>query len=109
MNLLPIFITGLTIGGLTCMAVQGGILASLIAARVEKEGEEKQQQKESLWPKVFFLLVKLVAYTLLGFVLGAVGQTLKFTETTQVIMQFVAGAYMLAVALYLFNVHPIFR
>lgn len=109
MNLVPIFITGLTIGGLTCMAVQGGILASLIAAREEKEVQEKQNKKESLWPVAAFLGAKLVAYTLLGLILGAVGQALAFTETTQIIMQFVAGAYMIAVALYLFNVHPIFR
>lgn len=109
MNLIPIFITGLTVGGLTCMAVQGGILASLIAAREEKEVQEGRKQKQSLWPVVFFLAAKLVAYTLLGFVLGAIGQAVAFTESTQIIMQFVAGVYMLAVALYLFNVHPIFR
>ncbi len=109
MNLIPIFITGLTIGGLTCMAVQGGILASLIAAREGKEVLEKEKKKQSLWPIVFFLGAKLIVYTLLGLVLGAVGQALSFTETTQTIMQFVAGAYMIAVALYLFNIHPIFR
>jgi uncharacterized protein len=109
MNLIPIFITGLTIGGLTCMAVQGGILASLIAAREEKEVQEKQKRKQSLWPVAFFLGAKLIAYTLLGLVLGVVGQALAFTETTQTIMQFVAGIYMIAVALYLFNIHPIFR
>lgn len=109
MNLIPIFITGLTIGGLTCMAVQGGILASLIAAREEKEVQDNQKRKQSLWPIAFFLGAKLVAYTLLGLVLGAVGQALAFTETTQTIMQFVAGAYMIAVALYLFDIHPVFR
>ena len=109
MNLLPIFITGLTIGGLTCMAVQGGILASLITSREEKEVQDKQKKKSSLWPIAFFLGAKFIAYTLLGLLLGAVGQALAFTETTQIIMQFVAGAYMIAVALYLFNIQPIFR
>ena len=99
MNLLPIFITGLTIGGLTCMAVQGGILASLITSREEKEVQDKQKKKSSLWPIAFFLGAKFIAYTLLGLLLGAVGQALAFTETTQIIMQFVAGAYMIAVAL----------
>ncbi len=109
MNLIPIFITGLTIGGLTCMAVQGGILASLITAREEKEVQDNQKKKSSLWPVAFFLGAKLIAYSLLGLVLGAVGQALAFTETTQIVMQFIAGTYMIAVALYLFNIHPIFR
>ena len=41
MNLWVIFLTGLTIGGLTCLAVQGGLLASVIAAR---EGEEVEKE-----------------------------------------------------------------
>ena len=36
MDLWLIFLTGLTVGGLTCLAVQGGLLASVIAGR-EKE------------------------------------------------------------------------
>ncbi len=38
MNLWVIFMTGLTVGGLTCLAVQGGLLSSIITAR--KEGRE---------------------------------------------------------------------
>lgn len=41
MNLFPVFLTGLTVGGLTCLAVQGGLLASVIAA---KEGEEVKRE-----------------------------------------------------------------
>jgi len=31
MNLFAIFLTGLTTGGLSCLAMQGGLLASVIA------------------------------------------------------------------------------
>lgn len=31
MNLFVIFLTGLTTGGLSCLAMQGGLLASVIA------------------------------------------------------------------------------
>lgn len=109
MNLLPIFVTGLTVGGVTCMAVQGGILASLITSREEEEIQSKIKRQNSLWPVVAFLTAKLVAYTSLGFLLGLVGQTLALTDTTRVIMQFGAGAYMITVALHLLNAHPIFR
>lgn len=109
MNLIPIFVTGLTVGGVTCMAVQGGILASIITSREEEEIQNKVNQKNSLWPVAAFLIAKLIAYTLLGLSLGLLGQTLALTDTVRTSMQFVAGGYMIAVALNLLNVHPIFR
>jgi sulfite exporter TauE/SafE len=109
MNLIPIFVTGLTVGGITCMAVQGGILASIITSREEEEIQHKIKRKNSLWPVAAFLGAKLIAYTILGLLLGLVGQTLALTDTTRTIMQFVAGGYMIAVALHLLNVHTVFR
>ncbi len=109
MNLIPIFVTGLTVGGVTCMAVQGGILASIITSREEEEIQSKVKNKNSLWPIAAFLAAKLIAYTILGVLLGLLGQTLALTDNVRIIMQFAAGAYMIAVALNLLNVHPIFR
>src|SRR5690242_3908156 len=36
-NLLIAFITGLTTGGLSCLAVQGGLLASSLGNQIEKD------------------------------------------------------------------------
>ena len=36
-GLLLAFITGLTTGGLSCLAVQGGLLASSLANQIEKD------------------------------------------------------------------------
>lgn len=109
MNLGVIFLTGLTVGGLTCLAVQGGLLASAITAREEEEIEKGINRKSTVFPTLAFLCTKLVAYTILGFILGAFGGALGISPTVQIIMQLVAGVYMLAVALNLLNVHPIFR
>jgi sulfite exporter TauE/SafE len=109
MNLIPIFITGLTVGGITCLAVQGGILASIITSREEEEVQNKVKRKNSLWPVAAFLGAKLIAYTMLGVLLGFIGQALTLTDTARTVMQFVAGGYMIAVALNLLNVHPVFR
>lgn len=94
------FITGLTTGGLTCLAVQGGLLASAV------------DQKERISTKVLvgtFLLTKLFAYTLLGVGLGSLGSVLTLSSTTQGWMQIAAGLYMLATAARLLDLHPIFR
>lgn len=109
MNLWLIFLTGLTVGGLTCLAVQGGLLASIIAAREEEDLSLGKLRKHTIFATVAFLTAKLIVYTLLGFLLGAFGGSLDISPKVQVIMQFIAGIYMIAIALDLLKVHPIFR
>ncbi len=109
MNLWVIFITGLTVGGLTCLAVQGGLLASVIAAKEEEEVEKKINRKSTIFPTLAFLLAKLTAYSILGFVLGAFGGAIGISQQVQITMQLIAGVYMVAVGLNLLEIHPIFR
>ncbi|MEK7518044.1 MAG: sulfite exporter TauE/SafE family protein [Patescibacteria group bacterium] len=109
MNLWVVFVTGLTVGGLTCLAVQGGLLASVIAAKEGEEIDKGINRRNTIFPTLSFLLAKLVAYVILGFILGAFGDAIGISQETQIAMQFVAGLYMVAVALNLLNVHPIFR
>src|SRR3989338_7289389 len=109
MDFWVIFLTGLTVGGLTCLALQGGLLASIIAAREEEYFEEKSFKKHNLKPVLAFLTTKLLAYIILGFILGSFGGALAISDNARVIMQLLAGAYMIAIALNLLNVHPIFR
>lgn len=97
MNLIPIFLTGFSVGGLTCLAVQGGLLATQISG------------KRSFVPTAAFLLAKLAAYTLLGILLGLFGSVINISSSAQAIMQLLAGLYMLAVALNLLELHPVFR
>lgn len=109
MNLWAIFITGLTVGGLTCLAVQGGLLASIITAREEEDLDEGETGRHSLFPISAFLATKLIAYSALGFLLGLFGQAIAISDSIRVTMQLLAGAYMLVVAGNLLNLHPVFR
>lgn len=109
MNLWVIFITGLTVGGLTCLAVQGGLLASVITAREEEEIEKGVNTKNPFLPTLAFVISKLIAYTILGALLGAFGSAISINETVQTTMQFAAGIYMVLIALDLLQVHPIFK
>jgi uncharacterized protein len=107
------FITGLTTGGLSCMAVQGGLLASSLASQLERDVQNRPVTKLNgphlVAPISIFLLAKLAAYTVLGFLLGALGSTLALTPMMRAILQFAIGVFMIGNALRLFNVHPIFR
>lgn len=109
MDLWLVFLTGLTVGGLTCLAVQGGLLASTIAAREEEDFKSGSYKKHNLFPVLAFLSAKFIAYTILGFILGAFGSALNISDNARVVMQLLAGVYMIVVALDLLNVHPIFR
>lgn len=109
-NLMIAFVTGLTAGGLSCLAVQGGLLASSVAHRVEQDIENQDNQKKRVaQPILLFLAAKLVAYTLLGLLLGLIGSVLQLTPLMRAILQFAIGIFMVGNALRMFNVHPIFR
>lgn len=104
------FITGLTTGGLSCMAVQGGLLASSLANQLELDISKSHSVKPSIaFPIILFLLAKLLAYTLLGFLLGALGSMLQLTALMRALLQFAIGIFMVGNALRMLNVHPIFR
>lgn len=112
------FITGLTTGGLSCLAVQGGLLASSLAHQIEQDyagqiGHKKSKQPaprtNSALPISLFLVSKLVAYTLLGALLGWVGSYLTFSPMTRALLMIAIGIFMVGNALRMFNVHPIFR
>src|SRR5260221_13057445 len=83
-NLWTIFLTGLLTGGLSCLAVQGGLLASTIAQREEEKLKNKTKQSGNASPIFVFLIAKLVAYTILGFLLGWFGSFFQLSITTQV-------------------------
>ena len=89
-DILIAFITGLTTGGLSCLAVQGGLLASSLSTQIEKTVAQKPfnrtRKKRSstleahpklALPILVFLLAKILAYSILGFLLGLAGQVFQ--------------------------------
>jgi len=110
MNLFTIFLTGLTTGGLSCLAMQGGLLTSVIANKKERELESQEARLSQDWlPVGIFLVSKLIAHTLLGFLLGFLGSQLELSLTVRLLFQGLAALFMLATAANLLDLHPIFR
>src|SRR5579872_225001 len=107
-SLIAIFLTGLLTGGLTCMAVQGGLLAATLA-QSEEERLEKKAKGGNVFPILAFLGSKLVAYTLLGMLLGWLGSFFQLSLQLKVIMQMAVALFMIGTAMNILNVHPIFR
>lgn len=122
-QILLAFITGLTTGGLSCLAVQGGLLASSLALQIEQDVAKmphKPARKgaasartargvQAALPIGLFLLAKLVVYTLLGALLGLLGSFLSFDPITRALLMIGIAIFMLGNALRMLNVHPFFR
>ncbi|MGH2732156.1 MAG: hypothetical protein ACRDJG_04295 [Actinomycetota bacterium] len=85
-NLLLVFLTGITAGGLSCLAVQGGLLVTAVAQRedsdldelglryISGELDEPRLPRHDAKPVLWFLGTKIATYTLLGAGLGAPGE-----------------------------------
>ncbi len=117
-QLMVAFITGLTTGGLSCLAVQGGLLASSLAHQIEQDYAGQVSSKNpnktavrtnSAFPIFIFLIAKIAAYTLLGALLGFAGSYLALSPITRAVLMIAIGVFMIGNALRMFNVHPIFR
>jgi sulfite exporter TauE/SafE len=127
MNLFTVFLTGLTSGSISCLTVQGGLLASAIA---NQKGEElgknlqvtsrnirgeavtiKAQSFDQLdWlPVTMFLIGKLISHTLFGFFLGFIGSKLELSLPVRLFFQGFAAFFMFATAMNLLEAHPLFR
>lgn len=109
MSLWLIFLTGLTTGGLTCLAVQGGLLAGLIAEREKETLEKKLKNYELILITAAFLISKLITYAILGFLLGLLGSAVQITPKVGAFMQITAGLFMLGTAFRILDIHPFFR
>lgn len=108
-QILLAFITGLTSGGLSCLAVQGSLLASSMANQIEADIKENGRQTQTARPIILFLAAKLAAYTLLGFALGWLGSMFQLSPTARAILMTAIGVFMILQALRLLNIHPFFQ
>lgn len=104
MNYWLIFLTGLTTGGLSCLAVQGGLLAATLATT-----SEKNHKIHDAIPTLMFLTSKLLTYTALGFLLGYFGSIFQLTNSMRIWFQIIAAILMLGLAANMLDLHPFFR
>lgn len=111
MNLVAVLITGLFAGGISCAAVQGGLLAGLITrqhadrepvaahAASDESRSWRGQLGDDLAPVGGFLLGKLAAYTVLGALLGALGGVVQLSQGARTWLQIGAGLLIITFGL----------
>ncbi|MGW4632861.1 urease accessory protein UreH domain-containing protein [Nocardia sp. NPDC004415] len=108
MNLVPVLVTGLFAGGVSCAAVQGGLLAGVItrqrrsAAAVPSSGlpvAVSTRLGDDLAPVGGFLAGKLVSHTALGALLGALGGAVELSVGARTWLQIGAGVLIVVFGL----------
>lgn len=102
-DLITVLATGLFSGGITCLAVQGGLFTAMIAKQ-QSSGFSK-----SLPPVAAFFIGKLVSYSLLGFLLGWIGSFFQLSFQWQILLQIVVIFIMVNTALGMITNYPLFQ
>lgn len=129
MSLGAVLVTGFVAGGVSCAAVQGGLLTGLVARQqtATQKAPRGRQAKgphgrsaakvetrpaarllDDLTPVAGFLSGKLVSHSLLGALLGGIGSAVQLSAHGRALAQLAAGALIVCFGLAQLNV-PGFR
>lgn len=102
-SLLAFFPLGLVAGISSCAALVGGLLLSLTKQWNDIYSQKTQQQKFT--PHIMFHVGRIISFALLGGVLGLIGKTLSFNNTTvSAILVILVSVAMFILALQMLNI-----
>jgi sulfite exporter TauE/SafE/copper chaperone CopZ len=99
-----VFLIGLVASVSSCIAVTGGLLVALAAKYNEANAHLTNMQR--LKPHIYFNAGRIVSYTLLGGVVGALGSTLTLTPGTTGALTIIASLIMIALGLQMLKLIP---
>lgn len=104
MSLWLVFGIGLVAAVSTCMAVTGGLLLAVAARYNELHHHDSGTSR--FRPHLYFNIGRIVAYALLGGVVGAIGSTLSLSTQWNGVLTVVVSLVMVILGLQLLNVFP---
>ncbi len=105
-SLAVIFTIGVTAGLSSCMALVGGLVLGASARYAEKHPEATPAQK--FRPHLFFNLGRVLAFFLLGGLIGELGSFLKLSSTFTGYFMIVVGIFMFLLGVQLLQLFPRF-
>jgi sulfite exporter TauE/SafE len=118
MSLWAVLLTGLFAGGASCAAVQGGLLAGVVARRRHNPAPimgtgrplaTTDSPMDDVIPVAGFLSGKFVSHVAMGAALGALGGAVEIGFRTRAILQVAAGIVMVVLAADLLGVGAVRR
>jgi sulfite exporter TauE/SafE/copper chaperone CopZ len=99
-----LFVIGL-VTSLHCVAMCGGINLSQCIPYGGKE-EEKRNRFSALKPTLLYNLGRVLSYTAVGFIVGAFGSVITFSNTLQGVLKLVAGVFMVIMGINMLGILP---
>ncbi|ERJ12087.1 urease accessory protein UreH domain-containing protein [Haloplasma contractile] len=101
-----LFVIGL-LSSFHCVAMCGGINLS---QSLGKKVNIKQESKFSIMkPSILYNSGRVISYTVIGGIVGAVGGVLSFTQKTNTLIMIFAGLFMVVMGLKMLNIIPKFK
>lgn len=90
-----------------CVAMCGGInLSQCLAETAKSTGDSRFSM---LRPSILYNLGRVISYTLIGGLVGALGSVVSFTGKAMGLVQIVAGIFMVIMGLNMLNIFPWLR
>jgi sulfite exporter TauE/SafE len=101
-----LFVVGL-LTSLHCIAMCGGInLSQCVSYKFE---EDDKGRFSKLKPSLMYNGGRVLSYTVIGGIVGAIGSVVSFSGTAKGIVAIVAGIFMVIMGLNMLNIFPVLR
>jgi sulfite exporter TauE/SafE/copper chaperone CopZ len=91
-----------------CLAMCGGICITQCASK-EHINPAKTSKFAALRPNLLYNVGRIISYTVLGGIVGALGSVVSFSGTMKGIVQILAGVFMVIMGLNMLNIFPWLR
>ncbi|MCR4437191.1 MAG: sulfite exporter TauE/SafE family protein [Clostridiales bacterium] len=101
-----LFVVGL-ITSLHCIAMCGGINLSQCVSYKFDEGDTSKVSK--LKPSLMYNMGRVISYTIIGGIVGALGSVISFSGTAKGIVAIISGVFMVIMGLNMLNIFPWLR
>ncbi len=88
-----------------CVAMCGGICLSQCVPKDQPE-DYKPSRFETIKPSLLYNLGRVISYTVIGGIVGAIGSVVSFSGMMKGLVQLVAGVFMVIMGLNMLNVFP---
>ncbi|MBU1071235.1 sulfite exporter TauE/SafE family protein [Patescibacteria group bacterium] len=104
-GLLTVFLIGVIASVSSCLALVGGIVASLGGGKSDNEGDQDRLFHRIL-PQIYFHLGRVASFVILGGVLGLVGSKINYSFTFAGYLTILVSVIMLYIGLQILNMTP---
>jgi sulfite exporter TauE/SafE/copper chaperone CopZ len=88
-----------------CVAMCGGICLSQCVPKDQPE-DYKPSRFETIKPSLLYNLGRVISYTVIGGIVGAIGSVVSFSGMAKGLVQLAAGVFMVIMGLNMLNIFP---